>query len=204
MTLLYIATEDALSEAVADHLVAKVNHGLQVIVRMRQNGCGYLKIKFPELVRTARKIPVFLLTDLDRIECPPVLIDSWSGKADIPPGMLFRVAVREIEAWLLADREGFAAFFGVPLTKLPLHPETIADPKQLLLNLVRRHSKREIKTAILPERGSRAKIGFGYNQMLSRFVEEHWSIERAMVASDSLARTHRRLTELNTRTLQKK
>lgn len=197
MTLLYIATEDALSEAVADHLVAKVNHGLQVIVRLRRNGYGYLKKKFPELVQTARKIPVFLLTDLDRIECPPILIDSWSGTAALPSGMLFRVAVREIEAWLLADREGFAAFFGVPLTKLPLHPETIADPKQLMLNLVRRHSKREIKTAILPERGSQAKIGFGYNQMLSRFVAEHWSIERAMMASDSLTRTHRRLTELN-------
>jgi hypothetical protein len=197
MTSLYVATEDALSEAVVDRLVAGVNNGLLIDGRLGRKGNSYLRKKFPELLVLARKIPVFLLTDLDQIDCPPTLVGNWIGRFDPPPGMLFRVAVREVEAWLLADREGFAKYFDVPLSKLPLNSESVDDPKQLLLNLVRRYSKREIKAAILPERGSLAKVGFGYNQMLGRFVEEQWSIRRAMAASDSLARAHLRLTELS-------
>lgn len=197
MIMLYVATEDALSETIADRLVAEVNQGLEINVRMRRMGYGYLRSKLPELIRLARHIPVLLLTDLDLSECPPTLIHSWSGDVQLPAGMLFRVAVREIEAWLLADRPGFAEFFDVPMPKLPLDPEAIEDPKQMVINLVRRYGRRDAKAAILPERGSRAKIGFGYNQMLCHFVERHWSLERAMESSESLRRTHRRLTELS-------
>jgi len=45
---LYIATEDALSEAVAERLVTEVNHGLSIAVRMGRRGNGYLKQKLPE------------------------------------------------------------------------------------------------------------------------------------------------------------
>ncbi|OGQ97935.1 MAG: hypothetical protein A2521_01890 [Deltaproteobacteria bacterium RIFOXYD12_FULL_57_12] len=197
MIQLYIATEDALSEAVADRLVAEVNHGLQVAVRIGRGGNSYLKNKFPELTRLARSIPVLLLTDLDNTDCAPILLGAWSQGCVVPEGMLFRVVVREIEAWLMADRKGFADFFQVPKFKIPEYPETIDDPKQFLLHLIRRYSNREIKAAILPERGSKARIGLGYNQMLSRFVAEGWEIRRAAATSDSLARAFRRLTELS-------
>ena len=113
----------------------------------------------------------------------------WS----LPPAMLFRVAVREVEAWLLADREAFAAFVGAPLNKLPLNPDSLDDPKQTLLGFVRRYGRREIKADILPKPGSRSKIGLGYNQRLRRFVAELWEPERATACSDSLARAFARL-----------
>lgn len=197
MTLLYVATEDALSEYVVDTLVAKADQGLTIAVHLGRKGNGYLRAKLPELITLARKIPVFLLTDLDMVECPPTLIASWTGGVGLPADMLFRVAVREIEAWLLADRDGFSEFFSVPLSQIPLNPESVDDPKGLLLKLIRRYSSREIKAAILPERGSKTKIGFGYNQMLNRFVGEAWSVDRAVATSDSLARTFQRLAELN-------
>ncbi|HBI16023.1 MAG TPA: hypothetical protein DDY20_11005 [Desulfobulbaceae bacterium] len=200
MIPIYIATEDFLSEVVADRLVADVNQGLYVAVRLGRQGNSYLRKRLPEMVGIARGIPVVLFTDLDRIDCAPALIATWARGYSVPDTLLFRVVVREMEAWLLADRRGFADFFKVPLGKIPHDSEGIDDPKQLLLNLVRRYSNREIKAAILPERGSKAKIGLGYNQMLSRYVREKWSIERAMTTSDSLARAHRRLAELRIRT----
>lgn len=197
MMQLYIATEDALSEAVADRLVAEVNQGLQVVVRIGRKGNSYLRKRFPELGRTARSIPVLLLTDLDSTDSAPTLLGAWSPGGAVPEGMLFRVVVREIEAWLLADRKGFADFFKVPKEKIPENPETIDDPKQFLLHLIRSYSNKESKAAILPERGSKARIGLGYNQILSRFVEEGWSIRRAAATSDSLMRTFQRLAELS-------
>lgn len=196
MTELYLATEDALSEAVAERLVSDANQRLQVVVRMGRKGNGYLKQKLGELAGLANSIPVFMLTDLDRIECPPTLVADWTAGQGIPPTMLFRVAVREVEAWLLADREAFADFVSAPLNKLPLNPESLEDPKQTLLGLVRRYGRRNIKNEILPAPGSKSQVGLGYNQTLSSFVMESWEPQRAAANSDSLARAHARLREL--------
>jgi hypothetical protein len=199
MTALYIATEDALSEAVLERLIQEVNQGLRVAVRMGRKGNSYLKKKFSGLLKTAQAVPVLLLTDLDRIECPPSLIRGWRGKSVFPEGLLFRVAVREIEAWLLADRKGFAHFSGIPLDKMPLEPETLIDPKRELLRLIRKYGERDLKNAILPESGSSAMVGFGYNQALVRFVWGSWSVEKAAANAESLARTCRRIRELSLR-----
>lgn len=193
MTEIYIATEDALSEAVADRLVKEFNPGLRVAVRMRRKGNGYLKKKLYELNDTARTIPVLLLTDLDLVECPPALINEWRGQRVLAKGMIFRVVVREIEAWLLADREGFAGFSGAPVEKVPPAPESLDDPKSAVLNLVRRYGSRELKKDILPARGASATVGLGYNQALGRFVQGAWSIARASTNADSLARAYRRV-----------
>ena len=110
--------------------------------------------------------------------------------------MLFRVAVRETEAWLLADRQGFAQFSGVPLHRIPENPEMLADPQMSLLNLVKKYGKRTVKADILPERGSAARVGLVYNQALCSFVQESWSPDRAAKVAGSLNRTRRRLREM--------
>ena len=199
MTEIYIATEDVLSEAVADRLVLEVHQGLRVAVRMGRKGNGFLKSKLFDLAKTAHAIPVLLLTDLDRTTCPPTLIADWRGRRVFSDDMLFRVVVREIEAWLLADREGFSRFSGIPVDKVPHHPESLDDPKRTLLNLIRRHGNRNIKAEILPQRGSHAAVGFGYNQTLVQFVRESWSAARAAKNASSLDRACRRLRELSLR-----
>lgn len=196
MTEIYIATEDALSEAVVERLVVEANHGLSIAVRIGRKGNSYLKKKAADLAETARAIPVFLLTDLDRVECPPVLITDWLGKRPLTDGFLFRVAVREIETWLLADRDSFAKFSGVPVSKLPQNPESLDDPKQMLINLIRKHGRSAIKSEILPEDYSTANVGVGYNQILSGFVRDFWSPVKASQHADSLARARKRLSEM--------
>lgn len=197
MTAIYVATEDALSEAVADRLIKEENQNIYVAVRLGRKGNTYLKNKLRSFAEIAQSFPVLLLTDLDRAECPAVLINDWSKRTVLPEMLLFRVAVHETEAWLLADREGFARYSGVPLHRMPTNPELIDNPKECLLNLVRRFGKkRAVKADILPERGSTATKGLGYNQALCEFVRRSWSLDRASQASDSLYRTRRRLHEL--------
>ncbi len=66
MTAFAIATEDALSEAVAETLLHQV--GIRDIqVRLRKEGSGYLRSRIANFNRMAEKVmPVLLVTDLDR------------------------------------------------------------------------------------------------------------------------------------------
>lgn len=196
MRPIYVATEDEVSEAVAERLIDHANSGLVVEVRMRRGGNDYLKGKLPELAKLARTFPVFLLTDLDRLACPSALINGWRGGIPLPNGLVFRVAVREVEAWLLADHRGFAELSGVPVHRVPDDPEMLLDPKEALIAVVRRYGARQIKGKILPDRGSTAAVGPGYTAELSAFARDAWDPVRAAERSPSLARALQRLIEL--------
>lgn len=194
---IYIATEDVLSETVAERLVHESASDLQIAVRVRKNGNSYLKSKFPELLKTAAKIPVFLITDLDNIRCPVELIKSWTQNTPPPPGgMIMRVAVREIESWILADRDGFSEYTGIPVEKLALDADALSDPKRELLNLVKRYARKRIKESLLPSKGSSSKIGWEYNAVLCQFARSIWSVDRAVRHSNSLRRAVNRLSSL--------
>ncbi|NBJ14721.1 MAG: hypothetical protein FNP40_03940 [Dehalobacter sp. 4CP] len=193
---LFVATEDALSEAVAERLIEEENQGMSIAVRLGRRGNTYLREKLPSFVSIAKTSPLLLLTDLDREICPATLLHGWRGKKIFPSGLLFRVVVREIEAWLLADRKGFSEFSGVPVHRIPEHPESLDDPKATLLNLVRTYGKRAVREALLPGRNSTARIGLMYNQALCGFVRESWSPAKASEGADSLRRTIGRIHEL--------
>lgn len=190
---LMIATEDELSEAVIERLVRDSATPWMITVRMRENGNGYLRRKLEGLLRTANRVPVCLLTDLDRMPCPPGLIRDWLGGRALPAEMRFRVAVREVEAWLLADREGLSNFLGIAEDRLPEIPEILDDPKRELLNLVKKFGSRALKAELLPAFNARAKVGLGYNATLSAFVRDAWNPQRAASRSESLARAMMRL-----------
>lgn len=160
MTTFAIATEDELSEACAETLLGQVGDH-HVGQRLRRNGAGYLKRKARDFNQVARNVmPVLLITDLDRAACAPGLIAAW-----LPDGadrrLLFRVAVREVEAWLLADRPAFAGFLGLPVDRLPASPDELPDPKATVLGLVRRSGRRRLKQEILPAPGVSSPVGLG-------------------------------------------
>jgi hypothetical protein len=192
----FIATEDALSEAVAQRLIEEENQGMYVAVRVGRRGNTYLRENLLSYMDIANTFPLLLLTDLDRSTCAADLINEWRGRRTLPRNMLFRVAVRETEAWLMADREGFADFSDVPLHRIPEHPELLDDPKQTLLNIIRRYGKRTVRDDILPKRNSTARIGLAYNQSLCGFVQQSWSPDRAAQTAESLRRARQRIHEL--------
>lgn len=107
--------------------------------------------------------------------------------------LIFRVAVREVEAWLLADKVNLAGFLHVPERFFPGAPDEIADPKAALLNLARRSRLSDIKGSLLPKRGSTAHVGPGYNECLGGFVRNRWDVRAAAGGSPSLARAMHRL-----------
>lgn len=188
-----IAVEDPLSEAVTRKLVAEVRPDLAITGFIGNRGNGYLRAKARELNRVAAKVPTFLLADLDSpAACPPSLIADWLP-LQLAANLLFRVAVIEVESWVLADREQVAVFLGVPEHRIPIHTDTISDPKQFLVNLARKSRSAGLREDLVPAVGSTALVGPMYNPRLVAFVAEHWSATRAREASGSLARTVERL-----------
>jgi hypothetical protein len=106
-------------------------------------------------------------------------------------GMQLRVAVRAIEAWLLADAEHLAAFLRVPRARIPPDPDAEPDPKNTLIALARRGSNRAICSDIVPRQGSGGRVGPGYSGRIIEFVSgaaHPWRPEVAVQRSDSLRR----------------
>jgi chorismate mutase len=103
--------------------------------------------------------------------------------------LIFRIAVREVESWLLADRIGFAKFLGIARDKLPKNPDDLIDPKAHLINLTRISRKRDLREDILPRIRSTAKQGPAYNERLVSFVRDAWNPSKASEYSPSLGRT---------------
>ncbi|WP_133510175.1 hypothetical protein [Candidatus Thiosymbion oneisti] len=195
MTAFAIATEDALSEAVAETLLHQVGI-CDIQACLRKEGFGYLRSRIADFNRIAEKAtPVLLITDLDQKHCPPGMIADWL-QAPPSPRLLFRIAVRETESWVLADRIAFARFIGVSVAAMPTTPDELSDPKAAVLKLVRKSSNRELKQDILPPKGSTSPVGLGYNSRLRSFVHSHWRSDRAAKQSPSLARALMRVQAL--------
>jgi hypothetical protein len=190
-----LASEDALSEAVGQRLVGETGSDLAVIQLLRRGGFGYLRSKIRNFCELARRTPVLLLTDLDREECPANLIADWLRRDTIPEKLLIRVAVRQVESWLLADRDGIARLLKVSIRQLPRDPEALPDAKRSLLQLAQR-APRAVREDLVAESGATAAQGLGYNAVLTNFVRTSWNPSRAMHHSNSLARARMRLSEL--------
>ncbi len=151
-------------------------------------GYSYIKKKITGFNRAARVTPYIVLVDLDQNECAPTLIKEWLPRG-LHPNLIFRVAVREVETWVMADRSGFSRFVGIQSKDIPQNvDQEIRNPKEFLINLARRSNKKEIKYNILPKHGSSAKVGTGYNDTLIHFLHHHWRVEEAIKYSDSLKR----------------
>lgn len=49
----------------------------------------------------------------DQVPCAPTLVEKVLGGHARATGLCVRIAIRSIEAWMLADREAAAEFFGI-------------------------------------------------------------------------------------------
>lgn len=189
-----LAVEDMLSEAIS---IKILNHfDIDIITVLRGDGKGYLQRRAPELNRSAIGIDIFLLTDLDSPkDCPLNLISSWV-KGPINPRFLFRVAVMEVESWVLADRTSVARFLSIPVNRIPHDTDSISKPKEFLVSLARKSKKTRLREELVPNPGARIPVGSGYNSHLREFIREQWDMHRAALVSPSLNRTLGRLYQV--------
>lgn len=190
-----LAVEDAPGEAVLRRMFAELAPAWRVYLVDNCGGAAPMRAKLPRYRNASHSVPHIVLTDLDNAACASALMAAW-GAASEPPRLLFRVAVREVEAWLMGDRSGTAAWLQVPATKVPVQPEAQPDPKQALLALGRVSKSRRLRAEFCPAPGSSASQGPLYNHPIGRFVRERWNLAAARAAVPSLDRACRRISEL--------
>ena len=192
----YSYVEDAPSAAVATRIVAERNaakeHKLLFIEGFPAltHGFGALKAKCSSFLNMARGgTYTFSITDLDEIPCAGALIRDWFAIAEespvaLPKEVVFRVAIREVESWIIADHEAWADYIEIAEDNFCTTPDDLADPKLYLLNVVRKKGRKKRHKEMLPS--GTASIGPGYNNALCEFVQKHWSPNRASENSPSL------------------
>lgn len=189
-----VAVEDQLSAAVMRRLIAVSGKSLVIDRVFVAGGNGPLKAGVERFIAASHALPHVVLTDLDSSPCPLALLRAW--RADrLPSRVLIRVAVREVEAWLMADRSGIAEFLSVPVVKVPASPEAEIDPKQTLVGLARKSRKRRLAQELAPQAGSSNRVGPLYNAHLVEFASSIWDVERARERAPSLDRAMHRLSE---------
>lgn len=173
-----------MDEAVAIRIIEAAGHTHGTC--FGKKGCGYIEKKIQQFNSTAHHINYLALVDFmdTKLNCPPEVISNWLPHQR--PKMLFRVVVREIESWLLADRSNLAKFLKINVAMLPLDPEQISDPKLSLVNLARKSKSARIREALVPTAGSTAHEGKLYSSEMKTFITELWDIESARKTARSL------------------
>lgn len=197
--LIIVAVEDALSESVAKRLIREYVPGSEVTRVFGLGGISSVKSRISALNQMSRYDgPVLALADSDDPgKCPLVLVRELSGKLTISPNMLIRIAVPEIESWIMADRNGIAQWLGIALNTVPRSPETLIDPKRTMVQLASRSRKRALRQGIAPNHvlGTH-RTGAEYNILLDEFVTQHWNPEAARANAPSLSRAIARIAQL--------
>ncbi len=164
----------------------------------RTSGKAKLDRKIRGYNQAAAQSPWLVLRDADHDEggCAAALRESRLPANSQNPGLSFRLAVRSIEAWLLADAEAFAATFLVPASIVPSGVEQLPDPKQTLGDLCRRSRKPAIRKAMAPPPGSAGRVGPEYVSFLSQYSRTAWRPNVAAANAPSLARALREIDRL--------
>ncbi|GHV74848.1 hypothetical protein AGMMS49940_21500 [Spirochaetia bacterium] len=176
--------EDLPTYSVMEKMLAPYSDKCSITRQFNCYGNGKIRKQINAYNMASLHAPFFVITDLDTTECAPSLIEDWFTEAQNPL-MLFRVAVREIESWIMADKNNFAAFMAVKRDLLPANPDNLADPKNELLSIAKKSRNRNIREAFVPI-DETAKTGPLYNERLMYFVENHWDIQKAKQYSPSL------------------
>jgi hypothetical protein len=189
------AVEGLTDEAVAVRLIRHV--GAEAGVVYGKKGKPHLRAKVDAYSQAARHSPWLILVDLDRgADCAPSLKIAWRLPNPPPPRLCFRIAVRAIEAWLLADADTISRFLGVARDRVPPQPERLDNPKTALVHLARSSRRKEIREDMVPPVGSNRAAGPAYTSRLIEFVDRHWRPDEAARHAESLDRTIRCLRRL--------
>lgn len=190
------AVEGPADEAVAESLIRSV--GLTPRRIFTAGGKSRLDAKLPGYNRSGFHRAWLVLRDLDHDDDLHCVAEVAAGllREPVAPKMAFRLVVRSVESWLLADRQGFSEHFRVRLTAVPPAPDSLDNPKRSLIAACRSSQSRSVRAAVVPRPGSGRMVGADYTTSMRDFTLEGWSPERARSESPSLDRALRRLDRL--------
>jgi len=141
--------------------------------------------------------PVLALRDLDDdAACAPALLAVLLP--DKNPKMLLRVCVNQVESWLMADKEAYARFCGVPLRHIPDSPETVGNPKALIQSLGESGKAIKLHRHFIRLKRTGVPMWGMLGEWHAEFAQKYWDPMRAAGSnrSPSLVRALARLKEL--------
>jgi hypothetical protein len=193
-SIITAAVEGLVDEAVVRRLVLVECKGKLGNIHGK-NGKPDLQRKINAYNSAAQRARWLVLVDLNNeADCVPPMKTRW---VPIPSwGMCFRVAVRAVEAWLLADRETISRFLSIPLSLVPGNPEVVENPKQVMVNLARRSRRRDIREDMVPRPEGGRSVGPAYSSRMVEYVSSTWQPDVAAQSSESLRRCLVRLKEV--------
>lgn len=195
-TAVFLVGEDKLCCSLGGALIAQSGIPARIEQSLIAGGASAFRGKIEQMNTVAAKImPVLMIADADQAPCPVIQRNAWFPR-HASSRFVLRLAVREAEAWVLADRAGFAEFANISIDKLPPNPESILDPKQVVLNLIKGCKRRDLRDEMLPGKSDRSPVGLGYNVHLADFVGHYWRVERAVSCAPSLARAVSRIAAM--------
>lgn len=188
-----LAVEGDVDASVAARLVREA--GASVHNVYGKNGEHHLRRLLAGYNEAAKFSPWLFLVDLDSdFDCAPLLRGDWLPAP--APRMLFRVAVREIEAWLMADAETIASFLGISRTSVPENVEALVDAKRTLVDLAARSRYKRIREDLVPRLASGRSTGPAYSSRMIQYAETAWRPSVAAANSPSLAKSMARIAQL--------
>jgi hypothetical protein len=187
-----IAVEGDLDEEVLRRVLNLLN--IQVENTYGKKGKGNLRSNIKRYNSAAAIAKWIVLVDLNQeAECPPTFVSSWLPNRN--RNLQLRVAVRAIEAWLLADKSEIARFLNVSVSKIPHSPEDERNPKVTLINIARQSRSRNIREDMVPKENGTASQGPGYTSRLIEFSTSYWDPRRAAQNAPSLEKSLNSLLE---------
>jgi hypothetical protein len=192
-TFITIALEGKVDLAVMERILGDFNVGLASVHGMK--GKDHLRKSLKGYNQAAQRSYWTVLMDLDDdAQCAPLF-----AKQCLPspaPLMCLQIAVREIEAWLMADPIQLSRFLAVPLARIPADPEAISNPKRAIVDLARQSKRGLIRKAMVPRPGSGREVGPAYETYMRDFVRTTWRPIEAERRCPSLRRYRRQLRSL--------
>ncbi|QDZ15443.1 hypothetical protein [Humibacter ginsenosidimutans] len=189
--MINVAVEGQSDIEVARAVVGHSGHVVGKIVVTR--GKTNLDPKIVKYAAAAVQTPWIVFRDSDG-ECPVGLRSRLFPSIPRDRAFLLRIAHTMTEAWLLADREGFADYFGVAISHIPRDVEGVKHAKVTLLHLCASSRLRAIRREVVSDDGH---IGPLYVLHLNTFASQSWNIPNAAMNSPSLARSLQRIAGLS-------
>lgn len=146
----------------------------------------------------ARYSKWLVVRDLDNHACAAKLRAHLLPAS--PAGLSFRLAVREIESWLLADWDEFCSHFSTRVMPPP-DPDNLPNAKSFLLERFLQSRRRVVRTRFVRKESGALYPGTEYVTAIKDFVNQCWDPHRAESRSPSLKRAIASLRRLKQVTL---
>ena len=193
----HLLLEGHLEEPVSEKLLEYCGHERGTVYGKK--GCAYIHEKAKNYQALANPSQgVLVLTDSRDTgsPCPSDALQNTLQLAKPPANFLCRLAVNELESWLIADSVSLSNFLRISPTLIPKNPDVEPLPKITLVNLARRSRKTKIKNGIVPPEKHGGPVAPAYLATMTEYVREHWNIDNARKNSPSLERCVVRLFNL--------